>query len=224
MRLASLVPVLAAVPAIVAAPRVADAHVSLQSPLPRTLEQKQPNCGLTGSTRSANPTVYAPGETITVQWNETIDHPGHYRLMFDLDGEDGFPFPVGLDDELEGVLANYIPDRAGGGIYTQEVTLPDVECDNCTLQLIQVMKAAPPYVVDDFYFQCADITLAVGGGPDAGAGGDDPDAGPTDPGGDPDGPSTAVGGCSASSGASGLGSFGLLLGIGLALARGRRAR
>jgi uncharacterized protein (TIGR03382 family) len=205
---------------VAAAPTVAAAHIQLSGPLPRTLEQKQPNCGLATSTRSANPTVYAPGETITVSWNETIDHPGHYRIMFDVDGEDGFPLPVTLDDQFDGVLANYIPDMVGGA-YTQEVTLPDLECENCTLQLIQVMKAAPPFTVDDIYFQCADIALRVGGGPDAGPG-DGPDAGPGDPGDDdPGNPPDAVGGCSAGAGAGGPAT--LVVGI-LAGALGIRRR
>jgi hypothetical protein len=209
---------------LVAAPSVAAAHIQLTSPLPRTLEQKEPNCGLATSTRSANPAVYAPGQTITVTWNETIDHPGHYRLMFDQDGEDSFPFPVTLTDTFEGTLANYITDKVGGA-YMQEVTLPDIECENCTLQLIQVMKAAPPWVEADFYYQCADISLRVGGAPDAGPGGGDPDAG-GDPGGDDEPPASAVGGCSTSAGGN-RASLALVLGVLLTLcgrARSRRAR
>lgn len=56
-------------------------------------------------------------------------------------------------------------------IYTWDVTLPDVECDNCTLQLIQVMEdpvgmAHGPYNTttananNDVYHQCIDIVLS----------------------------------------------------------------
>lgn len=56
-------------------------------------------------------------------------------------------------------------------VYTWEVTLPDVECDNCTLQLIQVMEdpvgtAHGPYNTttananNDVYHQCIDIVLS----------------------------------------------------------------
>src|SRR5687768_6196498 len=110
---------------LVAAPSVASAHISLQYPLPRTTMQKDRHCGLAGSTRSANPTVPAPGETITVQWTETINHPGHYRISFDADGED-FTIPLSFTDltQTENVLVDNITDNQGG-TYSQEITLPD---------------------------------------------------------------------------------------------------
>ena len=54
--------------------------------------------------------------------------------------------------------------------YSVMVTLPDIECDNCTLQVIQVMYDKTPYEVgkDDIYYQCADLILRVGGVPDGG--------------------------------------------------------
>jgi len=56
-------------------------------------------------------------------------------------------------------------------VYNWEVTLPDVECDNCTLQIIQVMEdpvgqAHGPYNTttananNDVYHQCIDIVLS----------------------------------------------------------------
>ncbi|MCA9560948.1 MAG: hypothetical protein KC583_20510, partial [Myxococcales bacterium] len=56
------------------------------------------------------------------------------------------------------------------------VTLPDVECDNCTLQVIQVMFDKPPQTSpgNDLYYQCADLVLRGDGPPpppvDAGPG------------------------------------------------------
>jgi MYXO-CTERM domain-containing protein len=65
------------------------------------------------------------------------------------------------------------------------VTLPNVTCDNCTLQLIQVMydkagngfggKDSAGKGNDDLYYACADIVLkgeAVAGAADAGSSGD----------------------------------------------------
>src|SRR5687767_5344915 len=55
------------------------------------------------------------------------------------------------------------------------ITLPNMTCENCTLQLIQLMTDKPPYTVDatsdDIYFQCADIALRGPGGTDAGTDG-----------------------------------------------------
>lgn len=214
---------------LLVAPTVASAHVSLQNPLPRTTMQKDRHCGLAGSTRSANPIVYAPGETITVRWTETIDHPGHYRISFDADGED-FTIPLSFTDltQTENVLVDNITDRAGGGLYEQEITFPDIECETCTLQLIQMMTDKPPYgeaagEADDIYFLCADIALRPGGGPDAGVDPGAPDAG-TDPGGDDEGPANATGGCSTTHGSGGLVTAGLLLGLALGFRRRRRGR
>ncbi|MBL4636882.1 MAG: lytic polysaccharide monooxygenase [Kofleriaceae bacterium] len=152
---------------------VADAHITLMSPSPRTASQKQGPCGAEGGTRGT-PVTYKPGETITVRWDETVDHVGHYRLAFDMDGQDDLPLPVNPNDSFPSILVDQIPDRTGGGEYSQEITFPNMECDNCTLQLIQIMTTNVPY--NSFYFQCVDIILADDGsgeptGADAGTGG-----------------------------------------------------
>ncbi|MFA9472798.1 MAG: hypothetical protein ACERNK_19695, partial [Deltaproteobacteria bacterium] len=59
--------------------------------------------------------------------------------------------------------------------YMATVTLPNVTCDNCTLQVIQVMYDKPPYTTpgNDIYYQCADLVLREGAAPpDADAGTD----------------------------------------------------
>lgn len=168
------------------------AHVQLDQPTRRQtelsgsgLEQKTWPCGR--NARSANVTVLQPGQTITVRWTETIQHPGHFRIAFDQDGQDGFQDPVCLTncDTLSsptfdfnndpGILMDNIPDQVTD-TYEVQVTLPNVECENCTLQLIQVMYDKPPYTTepddplsDDMYYQCADLALRPGGAsPDAG--------------------------------------------------------
>ncbi len=144
----------------------ARAHISLKSPTPRTDQLKQGPCGA-GANDPRGPTVatFKPGETITVTWNEFVDHPGHYRIAFDEDGQDGFFDPASFDDVSggPGVLIDGIFDQNGGD-YSLEVTLPDVECDNCVLQVIQVMTDKKPYGDgNDLYYQCADIALVAEG-------------------------------------------------------------
>ena len=170
--------------------------------------------------RSENVCSFQPGATITVTWDETIDHPGHFRISFDDDGEDDFVDPDGFDDVSGGptVLMDGIADRSvrgGDATYTQQVTLPDVECENCTLQLIQVMSDKPPYGDgNDIYYQCADIVLSTAAPSDPEDGcsgdavGDDTDS--------PEGES----GCAA--GGSRAGGLALLL-IGLLAALRRRS-
>src|SRR5690606_27290583 len=51
-----------------------------------------------------------------------------------------------------------------------QITLPNMECTNCTLQLLSVMTNGANYNITDggsLYYQCADITLAANA-PDAG--------------------------------------------------------
>ena len=169
----------------------ASAHIALTSPVPRTVDQKAGPCGATGSTRGSKVTAYRPGETITVEWDETVDHPGHYRIAFDDDGNDSFQIPSRPDDAFPQTLADQIADR-GGGHYKQQITLPNMSCTNCTLQLIQVMTTTVPY--NSFYFQCADLVL-----------GDDAEPGP--------GPADANGGCSTGSPSLGLAAGLALLGL-----------
>jgi MYXO-CTERM domain-containing protein len=118
-------------------------------------------------------TEHTPGSTITVEFTETIQHPGFFRISFDDDGQDAFePPPLARTDIQMGtpmlpVLKDNIPDTSGSA-YTVEIVVPNVPCENCTLQLIQVMEDAQTWTEDDIYFTCADIRI-VGG--NAGAGG-----------------------------------------------------
>lgn len=140
----------------------AHAHLDLLTPTPRTKLLKQGPCGA-GPNDPRGPTVatFMPGEKIVVTWNEYVDHPGHFRIAFDDDGQDIFVDPKGFDDVGggPGVILDGIADKNGGD-YMQEIQLPNIECDNCVLQVIQVMSDKAPYGDgNDLYYQCADIAL-----------------------------------------------------------------
>lgn len=82
-------------------------------------------------------------------------------------------------------MDNLNPHLASSGAtpkYTWQVTLPNVECDNCTLQIIQVMEdnqfhgdydPTPGVGIEDIYHQCIDLVLKHGTatGSDGGTGG-----------------------------------------------------
>ena len=150
---------------------------------------KQGPCGKTDGERGENVYTYKPGETIKVTVDEYISHPGYFRIAFDADGDDDFVNPQSvdpinrdcLDDPAdrcgesdfynnEAVLMdNLDPHKRGGRkSYTWDVKLPDVECDNCTLQIIQVMTDIfpihapydPSMTSDDLYYQCIDLVLS----------------------------------------------------------------
>ncbi|MDQ3365110.1 MAG: lytic polysaccharide monooxygenase [Myxococcota bacterium] len=215
-------------------PVTAEAHIHLTAPVARTDsmtgDQKARDCGVAGQVRTNRVTTFKPGETITVTWLETVNHTGHYRVSFQPNGS-VFPLPraaagggfpntnqEGLDAATGAiVLKDLIPD----GMLSTTVTLPNMECDNCTLQFIQVMDDGDPYSVSSLYFNCADITLSNGAPSMV-------DAGPVQPGADagvdpmnPGGPSDTSGGC-ATTGGTGL-AAGLSL-LGLAIAGRRRRR
>jgi hypothetical protein len=127
------------------------AHADLVSPTPRVEgAQKVSPCG--SAVRTATPHVYTAGSQLTVQWEETIDHPGHYRIAFAPADDMGFD---------ANVLADDLTDMQGGTLphmYSTTVTLPTTPCDSCTLQLIQVMTESNP---PSYYYSCADLQLVA---------------------------------------------------------------
>lgn len=175
---------------LIALPSLASAHIVMTSPTPRSGSDglKTGPCGNVPPTGS--PAVFGVGQTITVTWLETVDHPGYYRIAFS-PGED-----IGYDDN---VLVDDITDTQCTSTpctYEAQVVLPATPCEGCSLQLIQYMGTAPPYSP---YFSCADITLVDGPLPDGGPGG---------PGGDGD---DGGGCCNASGRGPGAGAFVLAL-------------
>lgn len=110
-------------------------------------------CG--GIARTATPAMFAPGATITVNWEETIDHPGRFEFYFSSANDVGFTLLKTVQDTGTGALPHQ---------YTTTLTLPNVSCTDCTLQMIQVMTENPAN--PSFYYSCADIrTQAVTGTP-----------------------------------------------------------
>ena len=221
-------------------PLGAAAHIHLTAPQARTDsltgDQKDQHCGVANQVRNAaRVTTFKPGETITVTWMETVQHPGYFRIAFQPNGSvfnipaagngppAGFPSvdQTGMTDAATGTII--LKDRIPDGMLSAQVTLPNMECNNCTLQFIQVMTDKAPYTTDalsdDIYFNCADITLSNSTTPppmvDAGVP-PSGDAATTDPG------STTTGGCSTSGAAGSLVPMALGL-VGLALRRRRRS-
>jgi hypothetical protein len=161
----------------------ASAHIDMSEPPMRGGNQKTSPCE--GSERG-EPTTFEAGSTITLSWTETVDHGGYYLISFDPDGDDfdgdgdgtaDFPASVSGNDEPNGtgaLVLKEIPDE-GGMAFTTEVTLPNMACDACTLQLIQNMGERTPTEMNPtahLYFRCADLVLTGGGGTGgAGSGG-----------------------------------------------------
>ena len=105
-------------------------------------------CG--GISRTDRSTIFSAGQTIELEFEETINHPGHYRIAFSPAGDLNFDSYVLVDN---------IPDITNNGPYTQEVTIPMQICSECTLQLIQVMTTNINPQPSDFYYSCSDIEI-----------------------------------------------------------------
>ena len=109
-------------------------------------------CG--GVARTARSTIFSAGQTIDVQFQETINHPGHYRIAFSPADDLNFDSYVLVDN---------IPDTTDTGFYTQQITIPMEICSACTLQLIQVMTTSTTPGPNDYYYSCSDIQITNAG-------------------------------------------------------------
>lgn len=137
--------------AVLLCPASARAHAHLLSPAPRVpVAGKAPPCD--GEPRTATPMALTAGQTLQVDWTETTDHPGYYRLLFSLAGDAGFSVL------LDGIADRAIAPGDTANLYSATVQLPPTPCTDCTLQLIQVMtdKPSAPY-----YYSCADVRLVA---------------------------------------------------------------
>lgn len=195
---------------------VANAHIRMDAPIARNVWAasafadpiKQGPCGSgANDPRTSDPNkinTFAPGETITVSWHETVAHPSHYRISIDMDGHDDFVDPANAQDIVDPpvlpILLDGIEDPSGmTDTFSVQVTLPNETCENCTLQLIQYM-----YDNNTSYYVCADLVIA---GTPVGGDGDGDTASGGAPSGDGDGDTGAIdmgsgGGLISSSGGS----------------------
>jgi hypothetical protein len=222
--------------------RPAGAHIKMSAPadwITTNSEgdpQKITPCGVdptmpsTYTVTNAVTTVHV-GDQVTVNWTETVPHDGHFRIALAINSRDELTDPAVTQMNSDGtaeavaistsypVLAdNLFPHMASqvtaGKAYTYTVTIPNMTCSKCTLQLLQFM-ANHPKDPSYFYHQCADFTiLGTGSASDAGAtgsggtgsGGAKGAGGATGSGGaTASGGTTGSGGASASGGATGSG-------------------
>jgi len=190
---------LSGVPCLFLSPQLARAHIIMQGELiGRDGDQKAAPCE--GMPRTETPYVFEPGATIELAAMEGIPHDGYFRISFDEDGTDFVdpksiaplnPDRYGPDKKCQGtsddhcgksdfcsdstVLWDNLDPHLGtdvtlGQIRTWTIQLPKVECDNCTIQVMQVMEdpadgAHGPFDgKDDLYYRCVDVTLKKGAG------------------------------------------------------------
>ena len=143
----------------------ADAHFYLTFPTPRYSDQLfTPPCGRDPETARDHVTTLHSGSEILLTWVETITNtPSYFRVSFDDDGQDSFPVRpayYGAPESSPAVLVNLVPNVGAPNTGSVLVQLPNIECDNCTLQVMQILNDHPPFGgTDDFHYQCADLVL-----------------------------------------------------------------
>ena len=160
----------------------ADAHFRLIAPGNWVVQssdgspQKTGPCGNEAPQTPSNVvTAFRPGDTVTIQLQETIYHPGHYRVALAVNSPTELPpeppvtpgstacgstviqtnptFPILAD----GMLPHSSPFS---GQQSFQVKLPtDVTCTSCTLQIIEFMS---DHTAPCFYHHCAKISIQAG--------------------------------------------------------------
>ena len=103
--------------------------------------------------------TFEAGSTITLRFQEFVNHAGRFRVAFDPDGADVADFNANILEDVQD------PANASGMVWEIPVTLPNMTCDNCTIQLVQAMEVdqntpiADPAPISSYY-ACADIPVS----------------------------------------------------------------
>jgi len=181
--LARMVALVVGTGALLAAAGVADAHFVLKAPTNWMMEdssggpQKMGPCGNEAPQTPSNAvTPYQPGSQVTIQLDETVFHPGHYRVALAPTQSDLPPEPTvtpSAQDECasaavqasptlpilaDNLLAHTAPFN---GTQTINVTLPmNPPCTNCVLQVLEFMSS---HGAPCFYHHCANIKIGAPG-------------------------------------------------------------
>ncbi len=168
----------------------ASGHFKLTSPASWIEEddrgdpQKMAPCGGTladGGTRTGAVTDVTGGQMLRVAIEETIFHPGHWRIslarrinwlpqdlmpseMVDTErGPRSGSFPIDPNPQppvlVDGLWENY--ERRTGPQETQ-IRVPNIDCEGCFLQVVQFMEEHPGFGEGGFtYHHCAVLNISA---------------------------------------------------------------
>ena len=148
--------------------------------------QKAAPCGtsdITKGTPTGKVTAMTGGEMLHIKIKETIYHPGYYRVAlsvldrselpadpvaetretprgpYSVSGKiDPAPKPPVLADGLFEHRERPAPDT----FWETDIRLPNINCDNCTVQVLQFMEEHGLNKEGDFsYHHCADLKITA---------------------------------------------------------------
>jgi hypothetical protein len=178
------------VSALVLAAGPASAHFILVSPDSWLVEnvlgdpQKAGPCGGASSdpgTPTGKVTAMRGGDTLHIKVKETIYHPGHYRVALavldrkelpadpEATTREGPRGPISVSGKIDPapkppVLVDglFIHNARPQTEWETDVKLPNINCDKCTVQIIQFMEEHGLNKDGDFtYHHCADLKLTA---------------------------------------------------------------
>ena len=174
-----------------AAPSVAPAHFILMAPKSAVVEnplgdpQKAGPCGVNAAkpgVPTGEITALTGGEMLHVHVKETIYHPGFYRIALSVldraelpgDPEDttkeGPRGPVSVSGKVDPnpkppVLVDGLwmhHERKPAQEWETDVKIPNINCDHCSIQIIQFMEEHGVNADGRFtYHHCADLKITA---------------------------------------------------------------
>ena len=178
--------------AVLLAPSVVDAHFTLMAPASWLVEnrlgdpQKKGPCGGTSADAGTPTNVIGKvqgGQTLHVKVQETVYHPGHYRIALAVNSRAELPAdpevttrdsergPWSVSAKIQNpvqppVLVDGLwvhADRAAiAQPFETDITIPNITCEKCTLQIVQFMAEHGKNADGDFtYHHCADLQITA---------------------------------------------------------------
>jgi hypothetical protein len=170
---------------------MAEAHFRLLEPASWLIEddrgdpQKAGPCGGTNADYgkpSYAVTKMTGGSKLHVKVQETVYHPGHYRISLAVNSPNDLPLdpkattetgPNGQPRSVSAEIQNpvvppvlvdglWVHSERAGSAWETDVTLPNINCARCTLQVVQFMEQHAPNNPGMFtYHHCAMLQIAA---------------------------------------------------------------
>ena len=176
---------------LLALPATAHAHFTLLAPPPASKSTNggkgDPPCGPTDMASNVVTPVMG-GSKLMLQVSETVFHPGFYRVALAIKSRSELPLDNVVKDASGMILPPAGPGNAASAVYQDppvfpvladhlwphtsasatkmfsgEITLPNVNCDKCTLQVIEFMAehGSNGPKAGFFYHHCADLKITA---------------------------------------------------------------
>lgn len=148
--------------------------------------QKAAPCGtsdITKGTPTGKVTAMTGGETLQIKIKETIYHPGYYRVALSVLDRSELPAdpvaetkdsprgPISVSAKIDPapkppVLADGLFEHrerpAAGTFWETGIKLPNINCEKCTVQVLQFMEEHGLNKEGDFsYHHCADLKITA---------------------------------------------------------------